>query len=161
MAIVTDHHWSDRAAGMGETLRVARDRVLLVNVDPALSDRFWLTRDYLTCFMDLVPERYREPGNWEEELRELLGELEVEPIPLPHDCRDGFYPAYWRRPDAYLEERVRNGISAFHRLPEDEVSEVLAGLRRDLESGAWASRHADLLELPELDLGLRLVVHSL
>jgi hypothetical protein len=31
-------------------------------------------------------------------------------------------------------------------------------LADDLESGAWERRNADLLELDELDLGLRLIV---
>ena len=31
-------------------------------------------------------------------------------------------------------------------------------LRADLESGAWAEQHADLLEREELDLGYRLLV---
>jgi hypothetical protein len=31
-------------------------------------------------------------------------------------------------------------------------------LRTDLDSGAWAERHSDLLDLEELDLGFRLVV---
>ena len=57
MAIFSDHHWSDRAAGVREMVRVARKRILVVNMDPAWAERYWLTRDYLHCFMDLVPER--------------------------------------------------------------------------------------------------------
>lgn len=56
MAIFTDHHWSDRAAGIQELRRVARKRVVMLNVDPAWTERFWLTRDYLRSFIDLVPE---------------------------------------------------------------------------------------------------------
>jgi hypothetical protein len=41
---------------------------------------------------------------------------------------------------------------------EEELAEGLARLRADLESGAWARRHADLLERDELDLGYRLLV---
>lgn len=43
-------------------------------------------------------------------------------------------------------------------LPVDVVDPALQRLRDDLESGAWHTRHADLLDLPELDLGYRLVV---
>jgi ubiquinone/menaquinone biosynthesis C-methylase UbiE len=58
-AIFTDHHWSDRAAGIRELLRVARKRVVMLNMDPAWTERFWLTRDYLRSFVDLVPGQYR------------------------------------------------------------------------------------------------------
>jgi SAM-dependent methyltransferase len=158
MAIVTDHHWSDRAAGMREMRRVARERIVIMNVDPAWTDRFWLIRDYLPGFMELVPEAYREPGFWGEELAELLGELEILPVPVPHDCRDGFFQSYWRRPDAYLDEAVRNSISVFHVLPAEEIEAALARLRADLDDGTWEARNAELLELTELDVGLRLVV---
>lgn len=77
---------------------------------------------------------------------------------MPHDCRDGFFQAYWRRPEAYLDEAVRNSISVFHALPDDEVTAAVAQLRADLGDGTWAARNAELLELTELDLGLRLVV---
>ncbi len=160
MAIFSDHHWRDRAAGMRELVRVARKRVLVLNMDPSWSDRFWLTRDYLHCFVDIVPERYLEPGHWSGELEELLGAVELRPIPVPHDCQDGFYQAYWRRPAAYLEELVRNSISVFHVLPEEKVSAAMEGLRRDLDDGIWAERNADLLGREELDVGLRLVIRD-
>jgi SAM-dependent methyltransferase len=161
MAIISDHHWGDRAAGMREMLRVARRRVLLLNVDPALARSFWLTRDYLPGFVSLVPERYRTPGYWEEELRDLLGDLEVDAVPVPHDCRDGFYQAYWRWPHAYLDKRIRDGISVFHALASAEVSAAIERLRRDLEGGDWGRRHSDLCAQTELDVGLRLVIAEL
>jgi hypothetical protein len=44
------------------------------------------------------------------------------------------------------------------RLDHDEVQPAIAALAADLDSGAWAERYADLLELDEIDLGFRLVV---
>jgi SAM-dependent methyltransferase len=161
MAIFTDHHWSDRAVGMRELRRVARQRVVVLNIDPAWTERFWLVRDYLPSFMDLVPEPYRAEGHWESDLEELLGEVEVRPIPVPHDCRDGFFQAYWRRPEAFLDEAVRNSISVFHVLPGEEVTAAIGRLRADLAAGIWTARNAELLEATELDLGLRLVVRRL
>ena len=79
-------------------------------------------------------------------------------MPVPWDCRDGFFSAFWRRPEAYLDANVREGISVFHRSDPDGVAEGLERLRADLASGAWARRHADLLERDELDLGYRLLV---
>jgi hypothetical protein len=141
-------------------LRVARRRVLLVNADPSRAQRFWLTRDYLPGYLGLKPERSRKDGLWRRELRHLLGEFEIEPLPVPHDCLDGFYQAYWRRPHAYLDPGVRNSISVFHRLPPSEVSSAMDLLRRDLDEGVWAERHGQLLEASELDIDLRLVVSA-
>jgi SAM-dependent methyltransferase len=161
MAILSDHHWRDRTTGLREMARVVRRRVLLLNLDPGLARRFWLTRDYLPGFVDLIPSRYRQGGYWEGELRRLWRKVDVLPIPVPHDCRDGFYHAYWRRPQDYLDRRVRDGISVFHRLAADEVGAAMVRLRRDLDSGAWEERYRELLQQPALDVGLRLVVAEL
>ncbi|HKZ15738.1 MAG TPA: methyltransferase domain-containing protein [Solirubrobacterales bacterium] len=158
MAIFSDHHWEHRAVGLRELRRVARDRVVMVNADPALIGDFWLARDYLPGFARIAPQPYREHGYWATELRELLGEVEIEPIPVSAECGDGFCGSWWRRPEAYLDESVRAGISVFQVLPEDAVRAALEQLRRDLDDGTWARRNADLLELEEIDLGIRLVV---
>jgi SAM-dependent methyltransferase len=158
MAILSDHHWRDRLRGLRELRRVARQRVVLFNADPAQGERFWLTTEYLPAFLRLIPDLYRAPGMWGEELARELGEVRVEPVPIPRDCSDGFYGAFWRRPAAYLDRRVRDGISVFSRLGESEIDGGLARLHDDLESGAWNARHSELLELEELDLGYYVVI---
>jgi SAM-dependent methyltransferase len=159
MAVLTDHHWRDRRRGLTELRRVARKRVVLFNADPAQAERFWLTREYLPAFLALIPDRYREvPDSWTRWFAEVLGgELRVAPFPIPHDCRDGFYGAFWRRPEAYLDPEVRSGISVFSVLDAPDVEAGLARLRGDLESGRWRERHAALLGLSELDLGYAVV----
>jgi ubiquinone/menaquinone biosynthesis C-methylase UbiE len=157
MAIFSDHHWQDRRAGFSEMRRVARRRVVLLNIDPAQFERFWFATEYLPASTELVPRRYRRPGVWERELRWLLGDIRIEPVPIPHDCVDGFFGAYWRRPEALLDQRVRDGISVFSRVEAAEAEHAVAALRSDLDSGVWHERHRDLLELEELDLGYRLV----
>lgn len=161
MAILTDHHWRDRAAGFREMLRVARRRVVVLNADPGLAECFWLTRDYLPGLTGLIPPRYRHTDHWRQELQRLLGEVELRPVPVPADCRDGFYQAYWRRPRAYLDHEIRNGTSVFHLLPSPEVFAAMERLRRDLDDGAWEHRYASLRDQPDLDVGLRLVIAKL
>jgi SAM-dependent methyltransferase len=150
MAVLSDHHWRDRVAGLRELRRVAR-RVVLFQWDPAWRDAFWLARDYLPSFAALSDSSLAAAYD-------ALGPLERIPVPIPHDCRDGFLMAYWRRPAAYLDPVVRANISIFALLPADEVDAMVRGLDADLESGAWAARHGDLLGRDALDLGYRVLV---
>jgi len=85
-----------------------------------------------------------------------LGPVGISPVPIPHDCSDGFLCAYWRRPAAYLDPRIRAAISSFWAL--GDVSGALSNLERDLATGAWARRYPDLLDLDGRDFGYRLVV---
>jgi hypothetical protein len=53
---------------------------------------------------------------------------------------------------------VRSAISGFLLLAPEELEAGLNHLARDIESGEWARRNAQLLELPALDCGYRLIV---
>ena len=149
LAVLTIHHWSDWRAGLRELVRVTRKKVVLFTWDPD-SDGFWL-RHYLPAM--LVADRRRFPSLGA--LHEVLGDVQVQPVPIPHDCADGFLGAYWRRPEAYLDPSIRAGISSFSR---DEFDAGLARLAADLDSGAWAREHGRALPMSELDIGYRLVV---
>lgn len=78
-------------------------------------------------------------------------------LPVPWDFRDGVFPAYWRRPEAYLDERVPKTCSALAQTAPAAVSRGIARLRQDLDSGRWHERHADLLRRDEIDVGFRLI----
>jgi hypothetical protein len=80
----------------------------------------------------------------------------VRPIPIPHDCTDGFLCAYWQRPEFYLDPDARRAISTFSTVGNFEAG--LARLRNDLADGTWHRRYGHLLGMRELDLGYRLVV---
>src|SRR5580658_6290368 len=97
-----------RSPGCGEMRRVAR-RVVVLTHDASDPDRFWLNRDYLPEHNDLWAGR--------PSLTELARAIaaRTEPVPIPWDCADGFYEAYWRRPEAYLDEHVRRGMSIWAR----------------------------------------------
>jgi len=151
LAILTVHHWPDRARGLAELARVAARRAVVVTWDPAHAG-FWLVDDYFPEIAEI--DRGIFPSL--DEIRVAWGEIAVEPLPVPHDCTDGFLGAYWRRPEAYLDARVRGAISTFARLPG--VESGLSRLRRDLESSAWERRHGGLRARAELDLGYRIVI---
>jgi SAM-dependent methyltransferase len=158
MAVLSDHHWSDRRRGLAELRRVARRRIVVFNADPGEADVFWLTTEYLPEFLELIPDRYRAPGTWADELRDALGEIRLTPVPVPHDCADGFYGAYWRRPEAYLDPAVRAGISVFAKVSSAAVVRAIDALGADLETGRWHERHRELLSMDELHLGYYVIV---
>lgn len=151
MAILTMHHWPDRAAGLAELARVARERVVILTFDPAATS-FWLVTDYFPDILDLD----RETMPRLDELRFDDAAVEVRPVPIPHDCLDGFLGAYWRRPAAYLDAGARSAISSFALIPD--VDRGLDRLARDLDDGTWQRRYGDLLQRDALDLGYRLVI---
>jgi SAM-dependent methyltransferase len=153
LAILTIQHWPDQARGLRELRRVARRRAVILTWDPT-APGFWLTTDYFPRILAIDRRIFPPLG----ELRRHLGSLEERALPIPHDCSDGFLGAYWRRPEAYLDPRIRSAISTCSRLEPDELTAGLDRLREDLASGAWRRRHAELLEEEALDLGYRLVV---
>lgn len=156
MAVLTIHHWADRAGGLAECARVARERVVVLTWDPA-ADGFWLVRDYFPAFLELDRRQFPSIPAYAEAFGPGA-RVHVAAVPVPRDCVDGFLGAYWARPEAYLDPAVRAGISSFAH-PGTEAG--LERLRADLASGAWHTRHQPLLAEDALDVGYRLVVAEL
>jgi len=152
MAFATVHHWHDPIGGLREMRRVARRVVVFTcdTSDRSWRRRFWLTRDYL-------PEVAASRVGLATELARAIG-ARMEPVLIPWDCADGFFEAYWRRPEAYLDENVRGGISVWAGVGADAEQRAVRSLRSDLASGRWAERNRDLLDLDAAELGLRLLI---
>jgi SAM-dependent methyltransferase len=150
MAVLTIHHWHDQSRGLVEMARVSRGRIVLLTFDPAFRQA-WLN-DYVPQLADLDDEQMPTMDTYAR----LLGPVDITPVPVPHDCRDGFLYAWWRRPEAYLDPAVRAASSSFWKI--EGASDGLARLAADLDSGAWMRRYGHLLALDSLDVGYRLVV---
>ena len=149
MAILTVHHWPDQEAGLHELRRVTRGRIVVLTFDPR--HRPWLT-DYLPELARLDEAQMPAISDYER----WLAPVHVVPVLVPHDCSDGFLYAYWRRPSAYLDPKIRSGSSSFWAI--DGVQPGLERLKQDLETGEWERRYADLLALDAYDAGYRLVL---
>ena len=154
LAVLTIHHWPDRVGGLAELARVARHRLVIVTYDPAATG-FWLVGDYFPAIGEIDRQILPSLG----EFRRAVGPVDVRPLPLPHDCTDGFLGAYWRRPSAYLDPGVRSAISTFAKIPNIDAG--LTRLRADLADGTWERRYGHLLHQTELDVGYRLVIAHL
>jgi len=152
MSVLSDWYWPDRRKGFDEMRRVARERVVILTIDRSVAERFWLSSEYLPRAHDLW-------GPFTETLSDF-GRCEVLDVPIPADCLDGFFHAFWRRPHAYLQESVRRTMAVFNNLDPAEAVSGVTRLAADLASGAWQGQHEELMELDSLDLGYRLLVRD-
>ena len=153
LACLTIHHWPDWRAGIAEIRRVA-SRVVVFTWDPDMERDFWLVDEYLP---DLAGTAATD-GPPLEEIVEALGGARIEPVPIPADCADGFFAAFWARPEAYLDPTVQAGISCLTLFEGVSLRAGMARLEADLASGAWDARHGALRDQPAYDGGYRLVV---
>jgi SAM-dependent methyltransferase len=153
MACVTIHHWEPARAGLAELRRVARARVVVFTFEldglPA-----W-QKDYL--HEGLVRERPRFPAI-DDIAAALGGRTRVERIPTPGDCLDGFFEAYWRRPEGLLDPKVRAAQSMWALLKPGMEQRIVERLAAALQSGAWDAEHGHLREQENFDGALRLVI---
>jgi SAM-dependent methyltransferase len=153
MACVTIHHWDPPEAGLAELRRVARGPVVVFTFD--LDDHPAWLQEFL--YEGLRIERPRFPAI-KDVAAALGGRTRVERIPTPGDCVDGFFEAFWRRPEALLDPAVRSAQSMWALLPPGEEERIVDRLAAALDSGAWDAEHGHLRGQPSFDGALRLVI---
>lgn len=150
MTINSMHHWVNKPLAFSEINRVATEKFVAITWDPE-SEPFWLTRDYFTEIYEM--DKVIFPSM--VEIKDYFDDVKVRPLEIPADCQDGLFAAFWKRPDAYLNEQVRASTSPFSKVTN--LEEVLQTLKADLASGAWADKNKAILNLSALDVGYRLV----
>jgi SAM-dependent methyltransferase len=153
MACLTIHHWEPPAAGLAELRRVARGPVVVLTLE---LDRLpaW-QRDFLREGLTLEHPRF--PAI-DEVVAALGGRTRVEHIATPGDCVDGFFEAFWRRPEALLDPAIRSAQSMWALLPRGVEERIVDRLAAALESGAWDAAHGHLREQTAFAGALRLVI---
>ncbi|MFN8439239.1 MAG: class I SAM-dependent methyltransferase [Caldilineaceae bacterium] len=150
MTVLSMHHWTDRHAAFDEINRVATEKFVAITWDPH-SEPFWLTRDYF-------PEIYEMDKPIFPDLDEIsahFDDVHIRPLLIPSDCQDGFFAAFWKRPQAYLSSTVRQSMSPFSKV--QNLEEGLRKLENDLASGTWVTKNQAILSLSSLDAGYRLI----
>jgi len=153
MACVTIHHWEPPEAGLAELRRVARGPVVVFTFELDALPSWQL--EFLREGVEL--ERPRFPTIPVVEAA-LGGRTWIERIPTPADCADGFFEAYWNRPEALLDPRVRASQSLWALLGPEVEERIVSRLADALESGAWDAEHGHLRQVSAYEGALRLVI---
>jgi len=153
MACVTIHHWPRPDVGLAELRRVARGPVVVFTFELDALPTWQL--DYLREGIALERPRFRPV---EEVAAALGGDTRIERIATPADCADGFFEAFWRRPEALLDPAVRSAQSLWALLQPGVEERIVERLRAALDSGAWDAEHGHLRDQASFDGSLRLVI---
>jgi SAM-dependent methyltransferase len=153
MALVTVHQWRDLDQGLRELRRVTRGPILVLTFDGDALDRYWLA-EYAPEL--IAVERRRYPPI--ERIAQELGSTEVQVIPIPIDCVDGFTEAYYARPEAFLDAAVRSSQSAWSFVSEEDQARIVQALEEDLKSGSWDGKYGAWRRKPSFEGSLRLIV---
>jgi SAM-dependent methyltransferase len=153
MACVTIHHWRSPEAGLAELRRVARGTVVVFTFELEQLPDWQL--EYLREGVALELARF--PAI-DDIVAVLGGRTRVERIPTPGDCSDGFFEAFWRRPEYLLDPAVRSAQSIWALLEPHVERRLVDRLAAALDSGSWDAEHGHLRERDSFDGALRLVV---
>ncbi|HLX69966.1 MAG TPA: methyltransferase domain-containing protein [Verrucomicrobiae bacterium] len=154
MALVTVHQWRDLDKGLAELRRVTRGPIVVMTFDGDALDLYWLAQ-YVPEL--IAVERGRYPKM--QKLCDALGpSTEVQVVPVPIDCTDGFTEAFYARPEAFLDPAVRRSQSAWSFVPESVQSRFVKTLADDLKSGAWDRKYGEWRTRPHFEGSLRLIV---
>jgi SAM-dependent methyltransferase len=153
MACVTIHHWQSPEAGLAELRRVARGPVVVFTFELDHLPEWQL--EYL--HEGVAKELPRFPAI-DDVAAALGGRTRVERIPTPGDCTDGFFEAFWRRPEELLDPEVRSAQSVWALLEPEVEERIVERLAGALDCGAWDAEHGHLRERESFDGALRLVI---
>ena len=119
------------------------------------SDRLTWQQEFLAEGLEIERPRFpsvEEIAGW------LGGHTRVERIPTPWDCVDGFFEAFWRRPEALLDPVIRASQSIWTLLAPGVEERIVTRLADALRSGRWDAEHGHLRRRESYDGALRLVI---
>lgn len=154
MAIATVHQWRDLAKGLRELRRVTRGPIVVLSFDGDALANYWLA-EYAP---ELIAVEFRRYPRIEAIARGLGDATDVQVIPIPIDCVDGFTEAYYARPEAFLDPAVRRSQSAWSFVEEKNQLRFIQALGNDLASGSWDRKYGEWRTKPHFEGSLRLIV---
>jgi len=154
LATMTVHQWRDLDLGLAELRRVTRGPIVVLTSDPEVLGEFWLGR-YAAAV--LQAECGRMPAI-SRLTSALAGSVELRSLPVPANCTDGFVEAFYGRPEAFLDPRVRAAQSSWGFAAPREVEASVARLGAALRDGSWDQAFSALRTAPTYDGSMRLLI---
>lgn len=153
-AFVTVHHWPDMNKGLKELRRVTKNQVVIMTFDPDALDDFW-NAEYFPEVIAVEKKRY---PTIDFITSALGGHCEVQKIPVPLNCIDGFQEAFYGRPEAFLNKQVRQSQSAWGFIPIEVEERYIENFARELASGEWDRKYGHYRTQESFTCALRLVI---
>lgn len=154
MMILCLHHFTDWEQGLAEALRVTGAGPLaLFTFDIEFVADFWLY-DYFPEFIENDKSCSPTIGEIQDFVEgQLKATFQFTRFPLPKDLADHFAASGWARPEIYLEQKYRDGISSFSRISDETIQRGVARLELDLAGNNWVRKYGQLLAQESLDCG--------
>jgi SAM-dependent methyltransferase len=153
-AFVTVHHWSDIHKGLHELRRVTKNQVIIMTFDPEALDDFWNA----IYFPELIEAEKKRYPSIDFITTALGGTCEVQKIPIPFDCADGFQEAFYGRPEAFLDKQVRQSQSAWGFISPEVEEKYIKDFAEELASGEWDKKYGHYRTQPSFTCALRLII---
>ncbi|NJK49070.1 methyltransferase domain-containing protein [Candidatus Gracilibacteria bacterium] len=156
ICVLASHHFSNLKKAVQEMHRVMKKGpVVFLTFDPKADNNFWLF-DYFPSFKQFDSQLFLPIDEFTKLIETSTNrQVEISTFWLPHDLTDMFAAAGWRRPEIYLNPKIRKCISAFALADANLVEQGIKLLKEDLNSGRWKAEYGAIEELEEIDLGYR------
>jgi len=152
--ILAFHHFSDYRQALNEIHRVVENgQMIFFTYDPGMISSFWLS-EYFPSFIQDVESTFLPIPKLVEEIQMITDSVvNVIPFPLPNGLSDSFAAVGWARPELYLDSDIRNGISSFSKIDDNELNSGLSRLGEDLKRGRWDRKYGHLRQQSQYDVG--------
>ncbi|MFW5985909.1 MAG: class I SAM-dependent methyltransferase [Halanaerobiales bacterium] len=128
ISILAIHHFSNLNKCLSEMIRIVKKggSIVILFADPRLCpDDFWLS-DYFSQIFRKAKEVYLSVDELKKQFKEVLKtDIKIKKLLIPYDIEDHFFVAGWRRPELYLDEKFRAGVSPLASLSEKTLNPIL------------------------------------
>ena len=156
VCVLSAHHFSSLLSALAEIARVCdTGPVVWLTFDPREVDAPWLADYFPAIWRSAFPAFPALAEVCDAMASTTRRRVDVTPFLIPFDLEDCFVAAGWRRPEMYLDPKVRDCMSAFALAEPDGVQAGLKRLQTDLQAGTWRSTYGNLLNQDTVDWGYR------